>query len=80
MEIILYFFHSNENAQFHPTFNKLNSYSMVAYPIGMQEDNFRAGESLENKILFTLPTPTCGSIGYGGSVVGNRFVYALLDW
>ena len=53
---------------------------MVAYPIGMQEDNFRAGESLENKILFTLPTPTCGSIGYGGSVVGNRFVYALLDW
>ena len=30
------------------TFNKLNGYSMVTYPVGMHEDNFRAGESLEN--------------------------------
>ena len=62
------------------TFNTLNHYSMVAYTAGMHEDNFRDGESLENKILLTLPTPKCGSIGRGGSIVGNRFVYALLDW
>ena len=53
---------------------------MVAYPVGIHEDKFCAGESPENKILKTLPTPKYGSIGPGDSIVANRFVYALLDW
>ena len=61
-------------------FNKLNRFSMVAYPVGMHNDHFRNGESLENKILFTIPLPKCRSLGRGGSIVGNRYVYALLDW
>ena len=53
---------------------------MVAYPVGMHIDLFREGESIENKILFTMTRPKCGSLGRGGSIVSNRFVYALLDW
>ena len=66
--------------KFITAFNKLNGYSMVAYPVGMHMDLFRDGESLENKILFTLPRSKCGSLGCGGSIFSNRFVYALLDW
>ena len=61
-------------------FNHLNRYSMVAYPVGMHEDHFTNGECLENKILFTLPRPRNGSLGRGGSLLGDRFVFALLDW
>ena len=66
--------------KFVSAFNKLNIYSMVAYPVGMHMDLFRDGESTENKILFTMSRPKCGSLGCGGSIVSNRFVYALLDW
>ena len=61
-------------------FNKCNGYSMVAYPVGMHLDRFREGESLENKILFTMRKPRCGSRGRGGSILGDRYVFALLDW
>jgi len=61
-------------------FNKLNNFSMATTPVGMHEDNFRSEESLENKILFTIPLPNGGSVGREGSIVGNRFVYAVLDW
>ena len=61
-------------------FNHLNHYSMVAYPIGMHEDHFHNGECLENKILFTLPRLKNGSLGRGGSLLEDRFVFALLDW
>ena len=65
---------------FMSAFNQLNGYSMVAYPVGMHMDLFREGGSIENKILFTVTRPKCGSLGCGGSIVSNRFVYALLDW
>ena len=71
---------SNRMHNFISAFNQLNQYSMVAYPVGMHEDHFRNGECLENKILFTLPRLKNGSLGRGGSLLGDRFVFALLDW
>ena len=57
---------------------------MVAYPVGMHYDIFRKhGESLENKILFTIQSTNPlfgGSVGRGGSLIGNDYVYALFDW
>ena len=61
-------------------FNKLNGYSMIAHPVGMHHDHFRADESLENKIMFTLPLGKKRLLGRGGSILGKRFVFALLDW
>ena len=62
-------------------FTRLHKFSMVAYPVGMHDDHFRLDdESLENKILFTIPSFQKDFYGRGGSVVGDRFVFALLDW
>ena len=65
-------------------FNSLNRYSMVAYPVGMHYDIFRKhGESLENKILSTIPSTNSlfgGFVGRGGSLIGHDYVYALFDW
>jgi len=66
--------------KFISAFNKLNGYSMGAYPVGMHMDLFRDDEPIENKILFTMPRPKCGSLGREGIIVSNIFVYALLDW
>ena len=41
-------------------FNKMHSYSMVCYPVGMHNDTFRDGvESLENKILMSTNDIGC---------------------
>jgi hypothetical protein len=67
-------------------FNKLHSYSMVCYPVGMHNDTFKDGdESLENKILMSMieTDPQHGrrkGLGRGGCLLGTNFVYALLDW
>ena len=66
-------------------FNKLHSYSMVCYPVGMHNDTFKDGdESLENKILMSIietdPRQERKGLGRGGCVMGTHFVYALLDW
>ena len=62
-------------------FKRLHKFSMVAYPVGMHDDHFRLdNESLENKILFTIPSFQKDFYGRGGSVVGDRLVFALLDW
>ena len=64
-------------------FNKLHSYSMVCYPVGMHNDTFKDDdESLENKILMSIhndPRHSKG-LGRGGCMMGTHFVYALLDW
>lgn len=57
-----------------------NSVSLVAYPVGQHNDHFnKNGESLENKILFCLPSSD-GNHGRGGALVGDKYVFALLDW
>ena len=67
-------------------FNKLHSYSMVCYPVGMHNDTFKDGdESLENKILMSMietdpQQGRCKGLGRGGCLLGTYFVYALLDW
>ncbi len=66
-------------------FNKMHSYSMVCYPVGMHNDTFRDGvESLENKILMSTTDIGCHTerkgLGRGGCIMGTHFVYALLDW
>ena len=66
---------------FFTAFTCLYKFSMVAYPVGMHDDHFRLDdESLGNKILFTIPSFQKDFYGRGGSVVGDRFVFALLDW
>lgn len=61
-------------------FMSVNSMTLVAWPVGQHYDHFNeGGESLENKSTFVLPSIE-GSIGRGGSFVGNQFVFALLDW
>ena len=66
-------------------FNKMHSYSMVCYSVGMHNDTFRDGvESLENKILMSTNEIGCSQerkgLGRGGCIMGTHFVYALLDW
>ena len=66
-------------------FNKSHSYSMVCHPVGIHNDHFKEGdECLENKILLSItndPGPENHKLlGRGGHVLGNAFVYALLDW
>jgi len=68
---------------FFDAFNKLHSYSMVCYPVGMHNDHFKNDdESLENKILMSIENEfgNCKGLGRGGCVMGTNFVYALLDW
>ena len=62
-------------------FNSFNHYSMVAYPVWMHCDHFQQRkESLENKILFCLNPNIAKGVGRGGCLVGNSYVYCLLDW
>ena len=61
-------------------FLSCNSMSMVTYPVGQHQDQFhQKSESIENKILFVIPDVKHG-IGRGGSMLRNRFVFALVDW
>ena len=61
-------------------FISVNSMSLVTHPVGLHNDFFsKKGESLENKICFVVPSIKT-SVGRGGSLIGNQFVYALLDW
>jgi hypothetical protein len=54
--------------------------TLVAHPVGQHFDHFHlGGESLENKILFVVPSIK-NSLGRGGSFIGRQFVFALLDW
>ncbi len=53
---------------------------MIVDPKGQHNDYFnKNGESLENKILFTL-RHVASSIGRGGSLRHGLHVFALLDW
>ena len=61
-------------------FTSVNSMSLIAWAVCQHNDHFNAGgESLENKILFVVPSIK-DSIGRGGSFLGRHFVFALLDW
>ncbi len=65
------------------SFNQLHTYSMVCHPVGMHNNHFRDDdESLENKILmsFDIDSVSHKRLGPGGSDMGNKYVYALLDW
>jgi hypothetical protein len=49
----------------------------------MHNDHFRDGDkSLENKISMSVDIVSVGHkrLGCGGSVMGNKYVYALLKW
>ena len=63
------------------TFNSFNNFSMVGYPSGYHFDHYYNLESeyIENKILFSISSIR-NSIGRGGHILGNMYVYALLDW
>ena len=74
---------SSQECQYHnfiAAFNKTNYFSMVGYAVGMHDDHFHNGESLEGKTLFTIPKQGNGSTGCGGSVVGGRYVFGLTSW
>ena len=61
-------------------FISVNSMSLIAWQVGEHNDHFnKKGESLENKVTFVVPSIT-DSIGRGGSLIENQFVFALLDW
>ena len=53
---------------------------MVAYTVGMHDDYFKARELLENTILFCIPLFDKDNHGQEGSILGQTFVFALLDW
>ena len=63
-------------------FNKMNGYSMVAHPVGMHYDRFcEDKESVENKIMFAVKRNSGrNTVGRGGSITGEKYVFALLDW
>ena len=63
------------------TFNSFNNFSMVGYPSGYHFDHYYNidSEYIENKILFSIRIIQ-KSIGRGGHILGNMYVYALLDW
>ena len=63
-------------------FNKMNGYSMVAHPVGMHYDRFcEDKESVENKIMFAVKRVSGrNTVGRGGSITGEKHVFALLDW
>ena len=68
--------------EFISSFNKLNVFTMVAHPVGMHHDFNRGHESLETRVTFSFPMGTMGkndSLGIGGSLVGNQFVFAVLS-
>jgi hypothetical protein len=61
--------------------NSFNHDSMVAYLVGMHYDHFHHGkESFENKILFCLNPNIASGVGRGVCLVGDSYVYCLLDW
>ena len=62
-------------------FNQQNKFSMVAYAVGAHNDHYinKEEEYIENKALFATKMRK-GSIGRGGSIVGDKYVYAILDW
>ncbi len=64
-------------------FNDFNSASLVTTNVGVHNDTFHQhAESLENKVLFTIPRESI--IGRGGSLHRRNgtedIVFALLDW
>ena len=63
-------------------FNKMNGYSMVVHPVGMHYDWFREDKaSVENKIMFAVKRVSGRNTGgRGGSITGEKHVFALLDW
>ena len=63
------------------TFNSFNNFSMVGYPSGYHFDHYYNidSEYIENKILFSIQIIQ-KSMGRGGHILGNMYVYALLDW
>ncbi len=57
-----------------------NSMSLVTWSVGQHNDQFnKKGESIENKILFVLPSMETLP-GRGGSFPKTEYVFALLDW
>ena len=59
-------------------YNILNRYSLVTYPTAYHNDNLNQ-DSLENKLLLIDYTQS-GDKSRGGSMFGNHFCFALLDW
>ena len=60
----------------------MNSYSMVAHPVGMHYDRFcEDNKSVENKIVFAVKRHSGrNTVGRGGSLTREKHVFALLDW
>ena len=59
-------------------YNLLSRYSLVAYPTAYHNDNLNQ-RSLENKILLIDYTQS-GDKSQSGSLFGNHFCFALLEW
>ena len=61
-------------------YNLLNKHSMNGYPCGLHCDFYQKGsESFENKILL-VNDKIKHNVGRGGSLVGGKYVFAILDW
>ena len=74
----------DEEAKMHvllTTYNSLNNFSMVGYTAGYHHDHYYGAghEYIENKFLNAIKK-IGGSIGRGGSVFGEKYVFAILDW
>ena len=58
-------------------FSKLNRYSMLAHLIGMHHNHFQEDKSITHKSMFLLQMNRSGTIGHGGRILRNHFIFAL---
>lgn len=60
--------------------NKMNNFSMVGYGVGNHEDHYYGidSEYIENKSTWAIGKEK--TIGRGGSILPNKYVFAILDW
>ena len=63
--------------------NNKNSFSMVGYKVGTHHDHYYKNinrEYIENKSTWAIRRKKGMGIGRGGSIIPDRYVYAILDW
>ena len=59
------------------SYNSFHKFSCVCYPVGEHVDHY--DEGLENKTM-AINRSIHHHVGRGGSISGNDYVFAILDW
>lgn len=62
--------------------NKMNNFSFVGYDARNHEDHYYSitNEYVENKSTWAINKHITKTIGRGGSILPNKYVFAVLDW